>query len=111
VSDTFILKFPVGPGIRRRISHFFLLRGLGLFDPSQSGATGDWDPQKVRPMSLHRPHFFRPKKWISFVSVMRANWEFQVNKYAKPRMQFLPVVEYQGFQSTAPYVWNSAALP
>ncbi|MBK8576361.1 MAG: hypothetical protein IPN90_12025 [Elusimicrobia bacterium] len=30
-------------------------------------------------MSLHRPHFFRPKKWISFVSVLRANWEFQVN--------------------------------
>jgi hypothetical protein len=29
-------------------------------------------------MSLHRPHFFRPKKWISFVSVLRANWEFQV---------------------------------
>jgi predicted transcriptional regulator len=37
-------------------------------------------PQKVRPMSLHRPHFFRPKKWISFVSVLRANWEFQVDR-------------------------------
>jgi tetratricopeptide (TPR) repeat protein len=55
------LEFPVGPGIRRRISHFLV-------------------PQKVRPMSPHRPHFFRPKKWISFVSVLRANWEFQVNR-------------------------------
>jgi hypothetical protein len=37
-------------------------------------------------MSLHRPHFFRPKKWISFVSVLRANGEFQVNpKKEKPR--------------------------
>ena len=54
------LEFPVGPGIRRRISHFLV-------------------PQKVRPMSPHRPHFFRPKKRISFVSVLRANWEFQVN--------------------------------
>jgi hypothetical protein len=31
-------------------------------------------------MSPHRPHFFRPKKWISFVSVLRANWEFQVKR-------------------------------
>jgi hypothetical protein len=31
-------------------------------------------------MSLHRPHFFRPKKWISFISVLRANWDFQVNQ-------------------------------
>ena len=60
------LNFPVGPGIRRRISHFSV-------------------PQKVRPMSLHRPHFFRPKKWISFVSVLRANWEVQVNAIAHCR--------------------------
>jgi hypothetical protein len=59
--DELNLKFPVGPGIRRRISHFLV-------------------PQKVRPMSLHRPHFFRRKKWISFVSVLRANWEFQAKK-------------------------------
>lgn len=38
------LNFPLGPGIRRRISPFF-----------------------------------RPKKWISFVSVLRANWTVQAS--------------------------------
>jgi hypothetical protein len=34
-------------------------------------------------MSLHRPHFFRQKKWISFISVLRANWDFQVKRTCK----------------------------
>ncbi len=41
----------------------------------------------------------------------REVYRFLRDELKSTRMQFLPVVEYKGFQTTAPYVWNPETLP
>jgi uncharacterized protein len=41
----------------------------------------------------------------------REVYRFLRDELKSTRMQFLPVVEYTGFQTTAPYVWDPAAHP
>ncbi|MBK8869985.1 MAG: anaerobic sulfatase maturase [Elusimicrobia bacterium] len=38
-------------------------------------------------------------------------YRFLRDELKSTRMQFLPVVEYKGFQTTAPYVWDPTAFP
>ncbi len=41
----------------------------------------------------------------------REVYRFLRDELKSTRMQFLPVVEYKAFQTTAPYVWDPAAFP